>query len=250
MSLYNIVKINRRNGVEILESMVKFSYWESFPISMKGKKMTAPKNAPKAVKITTFDTSLQTSYAAYIESAEDQNIAGLNFITELNEMMSEGLTQEVAKASMKETAKGVKIKPAVKDAHIPAISTAAFLIEHFDKEITDFQVSEILTLAVRVNYDKKTANAKKHIKQFATIAELKENTATKAESQARDKGEQLESDLVELAPAITLESVLDALDVFISTKSLKDLTTADLAKLDKVISKLVTVKKNTQALVK
>ena len=212
--------------------------------------MTAKNKAPKSVKITTFDTSLQTAYAAFIESAEDQNVAGLNFITDLNERMESGLTQEIAKASMKETYKGVKIKVAVKDSHVPAISTAAFLIEHFDKEITDFQVSEILTLAVRVNYDKKTANAKKHIKQFSTIEELKENTATKAESQARDKGEQIESDLVELAPAITLESVLDALDIFISTKSLKDLTTADLAKLNKVIGKLITVQKNTQALVK
>ena len=212
--------------------------------------MTAKEKAPKAVKITTFDTSLQTSYAIYIESAEDQNIAGLNFITELNEKMSAGLTQEIAKASMKETAKDVKIKPAVLDSHVPAISTASFLIEHFDKEITDHKVSEILTLAVRVNYDVKTANAKKHIKQFKTIADLKEGTLTKADSQARDKGEKIESDIVELAPAITLESVIDALDVFISTKSLKDLTTADLAKLNKVIGKLIAVQKNTQALVK
>lgn len=212
--------------------------------------MTAKEKAPKAVKINTFDTSLQTSYAIYIESAENQNIAGLNFITDLSEMLENGLTQEVAKASMKETAKDVKVKPAVLASHVPAVPTASFIIEHFDAEITDHKVSAILTLAVRVNCDVKTANAKKHIKQFATIAELSEGTATKAESQARDKGEELETEIVEKAEAITLESVLDALDVFISTKSLKDLTTADLAKLNKVISKLVTVQKNTQALAK
>jgi len=212
--------------------------------------MTAKEKAPKAVKISTFDTSLQTSYAIYIESAENQNIAGLNFITDLSEMLENGLTQEVAKASMKETAKDVKVKPAVLNSHVPAISTASFIIEHFDAEITDHKVSEILTLAVRVNYDVKTANAKKHIKQFKTIADLKEGTLTKAESQARDKGEKIENEIVEKADAITLESVLDALDVFISTKSLKDLATADLAKLDKVIGKLVTIKKNTVALAK
>jgi hypothetical protein len=214
------------------------------------KKMTASKNAPKSVKISTFDTSLQTAYAKFIESAENQNIEGLNFILELNEMLENGLTQEIAKASMKETAKDVKVKPAVLASHIPAISTAAAIIDRFNAEISSHKVSAILTLAVRVNCDVKTANAKKHIKQFETIADLMEGTATKAESQARDKGEELETEIVEKAEAITLESVLDALDVYISTKSLKDLTTADLAKLNKVISKLVTVQKNTQALVK
>jgi hypothetical protein len=217
---------------------------------MKGKKMTASKNASKAVKITTFDTSLQTAYAIYIESAENQNINGFNFISDLWEMRQNGLTQEIAMASMKETAKGVGIKVAVKYSHVPSIETAAFLIEHFDKEITEHNVSDILTLAVRVNADKKAAHAKKHIKQFSTIEELKENTLSKADSTKRDKGEKIESEIVEKAEAITLESVLDALDIFISTKSLKDLTTADLAKLNKVISKLVTVQKNTQALVK
>lgn len=212
--------------------------------------MTAKENASKPVKITTFDTSLQTAYALFIESAENQNIAGLNFITDLSEMLENGLTQDVAKASMKETAKDVKVKPAVLNSHVPAISTASFIIGHFDSEITNHKVSAILTLAVRVNYDVKTANAKKHVKQFATIAELIENTLSKAESQARDKGESLENEIVESAEKITLESVLDALDLFISTKSLKDLTTADLAKLNTVISKLITVKKNTVALAK
>jgi hypothetical protein len=230
--------------------MVKFSYWQTAQYLRKAKKMTASKNASKSVKISTFDTSLQTAYAKFIESAENQNIEGLNFITELNEMLENGLTQEIAKASMKETAKDVKVKPSVLASHIPAISTAAAIIDRFNAEISDHKVSAILTLAVRVNCDVKTANAKKHIKQFATIAELAEGTATKAESQARDKGEELETEIVEKAEAITLESVLDALDVYISTKSLKDLTTADLAKLNKVISKLVTVQKNTQALVK
>jgi hypothetical protein len=216
----------------------------------KDKKMTASKNAPKPVKISTFDISLQTTYALYIEQAENQNNAGFNFISDLWEMRQNGLTQDVAMASMKETAKGVCVKVAVKYSHVPAIETAAFLIQHFDKEITSHNVSDILTLAVRVNADKKAAQAKKHISKYETIEELKENTLTKADSTARDKGEELESDIAELAPAITLESVLDALDVFISNKSLKDLTTQDLAKLNKVIGKLITVQKNTQALVK
>jgi hypothetical protein len=220
------------------------------PDNQKDKKMTASKNASKSVKISTFDTSLQTAYAKFIESAENQNIEGLNFILELNEMLENGLTQEIAKASMKETAKDVKVKPAVLASHIPAISTAAAIIDRFNAEISSHKVSAILTLAVRINCDVKTANAKKHIKQFETIADISEGTLSKADSQARDKGEDLETEIVEKAEAITLESVLDALDVFISTKSLKDLTTADLTKLNKVISKLVTVQKNTQALVK
>ena len=220
------------------------------PDNQKDKKMTASKNASKSVKISTFDTSLQTAYAKFIESAENQNIEGLNFILELNEMLENGLTQEIAKASMKETAKDVKVKPAVLASHIPAISTAAAIIDRFNAEISSHKVSAILTLAVRINCDVKTANAKKHIKEFETIADLSEGTLSKADSQARDKGEDLETEIVEKAEAITLESVLDALDVFISTKSLKDLTTADLTKLNKVISKLVTVQKNTQALVK
>ena len=67
--------------------------------------MTTKENATKAVKINVLDSSLQTEYAELIELGEDANLANLQFIISLDEKMAKGLTQEIAKASMLDTAK-------------------------------------------------------------------------------------------------------------------------------------------------
>lgn len=212
----------------------------------KGSKMSQEKNASKSVKITTFDTSLQTSYALLIEQGEDANLAGINFISELADRMKNGLTQEVAKASMTDTAKGVKITPIVRASHIPSVTIASKIIAKYESEISEIKVAKILSLAVRVLADVKASKADAHIKKFQSFAELDENTLTKAESQARDKGEEIKDELVAKADAITLESILENVDTYLATLDLKTAKTADLALIHKVVARLITIEKNSK----
>ena len=208
--------------------------------------MSTKENATKAVKINVLDTSLQTEYAQLIEQGEDANLANLQFIISLDEKMSGGLTQEIAKASMLDTAKGVKITPAVRASHIPSVTIAAAIIRQFENEISEIKVSKVLSLAVRVLADKKAKGAKAHIKSFQTFAELDENTLTKAESQAREKGEEIKDEINAKADAITLESIVDSLDVYLKAQDLKTLKTSEIEKLHGVIARLVTIEKNSK----
>jgi hypothetical protein len=208
--------------------------------------MSQEKNAPKSVKITTFDTSLQTSYALLIEQGEDANLAGINFISELADRMKNGLTQEIAKASMTDTAKGVRITPIVRASHIPSVTIASKIIAKYENEISDIKVAKILSLAVRVLADVKASKADAHIKKFGSFAELDENTLTKAESQARDKGEEIKDEMNAKADAITLESILENVDIYLNTLDLKTAKTADLALIHKVVARLITIEKNSK----
>lgn len=208
--------------------------------------MTTKENATKAVKIKAFDTSLQTEYAQLIEQGEDANLASLQFIISLDEKMAQGLTQEIAKDSMLETAKGVKITPAVRASHIPSVTIAAKIIRQYENEISEIKVSKVLSLAVRVMYDKKAKGASAHIKANKTFAELEENTLTKAESQARDKGEEIKDEVNAKADAITLETIVDSLDVYLKAQDLKTLKTSEIEKLHAVIVRLVTIEKNSK----
>ena len=208
--------------------------------------MSTKENATKAVKINVLDTSLQTEYAQLIEQGEDANLANLQFIISLDEKMSGGLTQEIAKASMLDTAKGVKITPAVRASHIPSVTIAAAIIRQFENEISEIKVSKVLSLAVRVLADKKAKGAKAHIKSFQTFAELDENTLTKAESQAREKGEEIKDEINAKADAITLETIVDSLDVYLKAQDLKTLKTSEIEKLHGVIARLVTIEKNSK----
>lgn len=204
------------------------------------------KNTEKTASSTTFDSSLQTAYALLIEQGEDANLAGINFITELADRMKNGLTQEVAKSSMLDTAKGVKITPIVRASHIPSVTIASKIIAKYENEISDIKVAKILSLAVRVLADKKASKADAHIKAHATFADLDENTLTKAESQARDKGEEIKDEVVAKADAITLESILENVDIYLATLDLKTAKTADLALIHKVVARLITIEKNSK----
>lgn len=208
--------------------------------------MATKEKAPKAVKIKALDSELSTSYALLIEQGEDANLAGLNFIVELAARLKNGLTQEIAKDSMNETAKGVKITPIVRASHIPSVTIAAKIITQYESEITDIKVAKVLSLAVRVLADVKASKAEAHIKSCETFAELDEETLSKAESQARDKGEEIKDEVNAKADAITLESIVDALDVYLKAQDLKTLKTSDLEKLHSVTARLITIEKNSK----
>ena len=106
--------------------------------------------------------------------------------------------------------------------------------------------AKVLTLASRVLADKKASGAKAHIAKAETYKDLDENTLSKAESQARDKGEDIKDEIVAKADAITLEPILDNLDIYLATLDLKTAKTVEIEKLHKVVARLITIEKNSK----
>lgn len=208
------------------------------------------KNSEKTVLDTnnsTVDANLQNEYLETISAGEDANIANLNFITSLDAQMKSGLTQALAISTLKETAKGVKVGVVVKHGHITSISIAAQIIKKFEAEIVAEQsASKVLTLASRVLSDKKASGAKAHIAKAESFKDLDESTLSKAESQARDKGEEIKDEVNAKADAITLESIVDALDVYLKAQDLKTLKTVEIEKLHSVTARLIQIEKNSK----
>lgn len=193
-----------------------------------------------------IDSALAYDYLSTIEAGEDANTANFNFIVTLDERMQSGMTQAVAISTLKETAKGLKVGVVVKHGHITSIPTAALIIAKFEHELGETSAAKILTLASRVLSDVKASGVRAHIEAQNDLAELDANTLSKSESQARDKGEQVLDEVAAKVDAITLESIVDALDVYLHQQDLKTLKTSEIEKLHKVIARLMTVEKNSK----
>jgi len=197
-----------------------------------------------------LNDSLSAEYMDVIAKGEDANIANLEFIKSLDNQMQNGPTQAIAIATLKATAKGIKVGIIVKHGHIPSIPTARIIVDKYFNEMPETTASAVLTLASRVLADVKASGVRKHIAKFDTLKELADGTRTKAESQAEAKAESQDEQMQESAKAITLEDIVDAVDSYLSANDLKTLTTCELEKLHKVIAKLITIGNNTKALVK
>lgn len=211
----------------------------------------AQSKAPKAVKeATPINATIATNYAVLIESGENNNIEALNFIKELGDMMGNGITEAVAKESMKSALKDVNVKPVVLPSHVSALRVASRIIARFESEMSDIKASKVLSLATRIICDKKASGAEKHIKESATFADLDDATLSKAESQARDGKAQKTQAIKESAHAITLESAVDGFSTWLKTQDLKTLKTTEAQKLDTLISKLIQVSKNSKVVEK
>jgi hypothetical protein len=205
----------------------------------------------KAVKeAVAINSTIATNYAVLIESGENNNLEALNFIKELGDMMGNGITEAVAKESMKSALKDVNVKPVVLPSHVSALRVASRIIARFESEMTDIKASKVLSLATRIICDKKASGAEKHIKDSASFADLDEATLSKAESQARDGKAQKTQAIKESAKAITLESAVDGFSTWLKAQDLKTLKTTEPQKLDALISKLIQVSKNSKAEVK
>ena len=211
--------------------------------------MTA-KNTEKTASSTTFNATLNTLYSDLIQGAGATNAENLGFILELAALLnSKAISQGDAQEQMKTLAKGISIAPAVRHSHVPSVTVAALIVEKHMAEIYDIKAEKVLSLAVRVLADKKAKGAKAHINASETFKALDEETLSKAESQARDKGEEIKDEVAvaSITETITLESILDHVDIYLNAQDLKTLKTADLEKLHKVIARLITVEKNTKA---
>lgn len=205
---------------------------------------TAPK-AEKTPKFTT-DSNVEALYSVVIKSGEDAIAEAYNFITALDVALKSGTTQADAQGTMKEMAKGL-VKPLVTYSHVPAIPTTAAIIAKKYPDMDKFSPAKILSIGGRVLADVKASGVKAHLAKFASVAELDENTKTKAESQADAKAESTKEEIAELAPAITTESVIENFVEFFKGKNLQDLSTTDLASTKKAIGILIAISKNTEA---
>ena len=206
--------------------------------------MTSTPKAEKAVKV--LDAKIQSEYASVLFAKENSNTANFTFLALVAKSLTEKtLTQSVIEDSIKAELKGATITAEFKSAHVKSAVIAQAIVTQIPS-VKDSPIAKVLTMANRVLDDKKAKGALAHIKQFKTMEELDENTLTKAESQARDKGESIKEEIVEKATAITLESIIDSMDAYLTQQDLKTLSTTELEKLRKVIGKLITVEKNSK----
>ena len=214
----------------------------------KGKIMATKAKETKAP--IAINSGIATDYALLIESSESNNLDALNFIKELGDKLGNGITEEVAKESMKSVLNDVNLKPVVLPSHVSAVKVASRIIARFEGEISEIKASKVLSLATRIICDKKASGAEKHIKESASFADLDEATLTKAESQARDGKAQKTQAIKESSKAITLEGIVDDLSTWLKAQDLKSLKTTEPQKLDALIGKLMGVSNNSKAKVK
>jgi len=205
--------------------------------------MAKAKAEKETVKI---NSNITTAYALLIESGENNNMDAINFILAVGNEMSEGTTSREVKESMKQALNGVNVKPVVLPNHVDSLLVACLIIARFNDEIANIKASKVLSLAVRVMADKKASGAQKHIQSAKTFDELDEQTLTKKESQTRDGSTKAKAELTKSAKDITIESVIDGVLGYISGINLKDIKTTEPKKLDELISKLITVSKNSK----
>lgn len=206
--------------------------------------MTSTPKAEKAVKV--LDSQTQANYAEVLMAKENSNAANFEFLAYVATCLnSKKLAQAVIEDSIKAESKGATITAEFKAGSVKYAVIAQAIVDAFP-EVLFAPVAKVLTMAGRVGDDVKAKNALAHIKKFDTFADLDEGTLTKAESQARDKGISLDAEIVEKASAITLESIIDSMDAYLTQQDLKTLSTTELEKLRKVIGKLITVEKNSK----
>ena len=210
--------------------------------------MSVSTKAEKAPVV--LDSQTQANYASVLLAKENSNQANFEFLAYVATCLNnKTLTQAVIEDSIKAELKGATIQAEFKSAHVKSAVIAQAIV----KQIPDVQlspISKVLTMANRVLDDVKAKNALAHIKQFKTFEELDEGTLTKAESQARDKGESLNAEIVEKASAITFETGLQAFAKLVIEQvklggGFDKFTTVEVELLKSTIGALVQIKKNS-----
>jgi hypothetical protein len=193
----------------------------------------------KAVEVKEVNAVLDNKYEQFINAGIENNLAGLNFITDLAEMLNQGLTQEVAINTLKEGAKNVEISPAVRYSHVPSIVIASLIVKKYENQISSIKVSKVLSLAVRVLADKKAKGAKAHIEANESFEDLDTNTAKKKESQTRDTIE-------DNSAKVSFEAVIDGALMFMKSQDFQTLKTTQPEKVGQLMSQLKQVLINTK----
>jgi len=210
--------------------------------------MTSTPKAEKAPKV--LDANIQANYAEVLMAKENSNTANFTFLALVaKSLTAKTLTQAVIEDSIKAELKGATITAEFKSAHVKSAVIAQAIVNQIPS-VKDSPIAKVLTMATRVLDDKKAKGALAHIKQFKTMEELDENTLTKAESQARDKGESLNAEIVEKASAITFETGLQAFAKLLTEQvklggGFDKFTTVEIELTNSTIAALIQIKKNS-----
>ena len=206
--------------------------------------MTSTPKAEKAPKV--LDANIQAEYASVLMAKENSNTANFTFLALVaKSLTAKALTQAVIEDSIKAELKGATITAEFKSAHVKSAVIAQAIVTQIPA-VKDSPIAKVLTMATRVLDDKKAKGAIAHIKQFKTFEELDEGTLTKAESQARDKGESLSNEIAEKKEDITIESVLENFVRFFEGKNLQDLSTKELVIGKKAFNITLAIVKNSE----
>lgn len=211
--------------------------------------MATKAKAPKAEKeIVKVNSTISTQYALLIESGENVNADGINFILTVGQEMQNGTTTREVKESMKQELANVNVKPIILPNHVDALQTACLIIEKFNDEIANQKVSKILSLAVRVMADKKAAGAKAHVNGAKSFDDLDANTKSKKESQERDASNKPKAEPKVISNVVELVSAIHA--GIMKHKPIGELDEQGLKELANITAWVMQLKNNQKAKVK
>lgn len=208
------------------------------------------KTAPEVENIVTPEEidnpEVRAQYVTLLEVSENANLDAYDFANYLNGAIELKLTSvNQAKRTMKGVLDGSTIKPAILPSHVQHIPTLVKMVDALPETIT-FPIGKALGLAHRLDAWKGVANAAKIIGKADTFEQLNEQTPSKAEITAIKNGEKDTSNNEVIALGVTLEGIVDMLGEYLTKQDLKTLKTSELVKLDSVISRLITVAKNSK----
>jgi hypothetical protein len=145
--------------------------------------ITPKAKAPKAEAVTS--PKISAEYSKLITAGANAESAKSNFNYDAIEFViwldAQRESVEIKKATIQALSKDLTFSMPVKASHVQVTSTACLIFSAYGKEN---KVSEVLTVAKRVNSDAGAANASAHIAKFATFQELKDGTKSTAEIQA------------------------------------------------------------------
>lgn len=202
--------------------------------------MTTATKAPKAPK--EIDSTVKNAYADLAGSAKD---AEIYFIRQCARDISDGrVSIRVGRDSIAQAIKDTGTAPNIRASHFDYMVTASLVLNLKGAESQG--VNSILKVSARLHKLIGATEAQNEVLKAkswdALVSDIEES-----EDAAKESKDAESTDAPAIDPkSITLESVVDALDSYLKGQSLKDLKTSELAKLESVITRLVTVAKNSK----
>jgi hypothetical protein len=205
--------------------------------------MTQSTSAVKTPKEIEISALIKDAYSELSGSARD---AMIYFVRQsASEIKSGRVSLRVGRDSIKSA---IKENGAISDISASSFDYMEIAEILIDKDGAEKQtVKSMLTLSAKLqkltSKDEaiiQATRAKNYAEIVELVAELKDDADSAKESAESEETADL------LATAITLESVIDGLDAYLKQQKLADLKTTELKKLESVISRLVTVAKNSK----
>lgn len=195
-------------------------------------KAKAPKSAPAtSPKISSAYADLITAGANAESAKSNFNSDAIEFIMWLD-LQRESV--EIKKATISALSKDLTFSMPVKASHVQVTGTAVHIITKYGREN---KVSEILTLAKRVNSEVGIEKALSHIAKFDTFQELKEGTKSTAEIQAEKAEAKPTKEAKKLGMAeIFQKTIKEAKKLDLSKVKLEGLDIQLLIEMNKIIA--------------